>query len=301
MFGFFKNKLLRTAFLASSLTLVACGGGGSSTSSSSLTDTTARLTVDNAEAFADIVELSYFTSYVFLGARASTPAEAPAPAANNIQKVTRILRGIALGTASNSSQARTIDSTEACSGGGTVTTTGTLDDATDTGILTITMNYCVEEGVTLNGSSVVTITTNTVNQFVASITFNSLLVDDGSDTLVLRGTQDINETSNQVTITSNLNFTVNSTVEVEQRQLIVTENNAGVTVSGAVCIGDVGCVSIETVAPIQVDVYGYPVSGEIILHGMDSNLRIVLVDGEAYLYLDVNGDGTFETALTTGA
>ncbi len=299
MFTLAKSKFILTALLVSSMALTACGGGGGSSTPNPAA--TARLTTDNATDFADIVELSYYTSatgYSLMGAKSDTQSE-NTHNVSSIQKATTILRNLAVNKVNNTNyQARTTTSTEACSDGGSVTVTGTIDDATSTGTVSITMDYCIEDGITMNGSSTVTITTNTSSQFIASITFNNLSVDDGYDALVLQGSQSINETATQVTITSNLIFTLNSTEQVEQKQLVVTENSSGVTASGALCITGQGCVTIETVTPIQLDIYGYPISGEIILHGVDSNLRILLVDGYAYLYLDANGDGTFETALS---
>lgn len=289
------KKLALTTVLVSSLLLAACGGGGSGGGSTTPT-ATARLTTNNALDFTQVVEMSYFTSGAFLSFRASS-ADGSTQNSNtaSIPKVTKVLRDLASRNLDrNIYQNRAVNTTEPCTGGGSVTTIGDIDDATNTGSANITMNYCVEDGITMNGSTTVNVTTNTSTQFIASFTFNNLSVDDGYDILVLQGTQNVNETPSRLTVTSNLTFTINGTDQVEQKQLVVTENSSGVTASGALCISGEGCVIIETKGPVEVDYYG-PYNGEIILHGVNSNLQILIVNGYAYVNLDADGNGTFET------
>lgn len=291
------KKFALTAILAAALALTACGGGGGSSTSS--TSTMARLTTANALTFANIVDLSYYTSNASLSFLSRTTNENPQDG-NKLQKVTKMLSELAIKKlGSNAYQARTIDSIDACSGGGSIAATGNVDDTTSTGTLAFTLNYCVEDGLTMNGKATVNISTNTSTQFVATITYNNLSVDDSYDVVVMKGTQNINATSNQYTVTSNLSFTLNATEQVEQKQLVVTENSSGTTASGTLCLSGEGCVTLETKTPVEFEYYG-PYSGEIVLHGTNSNLQILIINGVASVNLDADGDGTFETPMASG-
>lgn len=293
------KKFALTVMLASLLALTACGGGGGGGSSDS-SSTMARLTTTNALKFADLVELSYYTSSAHLYFL-SRNADGSSQNSNNLQKVSKFLSELAVKQlGSDAYQARAIDTIRACDGGGSVAATGNIDDATSTGTLTFTMYYCVEEGLTMNGKATMNVLTNTSTQFTATITYNNLSVDDGYDAVVLKGTQNINDTGSQYTVTSNLSFTLNATEQVEQKQLVVTENNSGTTASGTLCISGDGCVTLETKTPAEFDYYG-PYNGELVLHGDNSNLQILIENGIVSVNLDADGDGTFETPIASGA
>lgn len=293
MAGIFTHKLLATVLLALALVLAACGGGSARVN--------ARLTTANARDFANAVASSYYTTglfWNFVGRNAGR--HAGNPGVGSMQKAIGIVLKMALNKArGNTNQARIINTTEACTDGGSVSITGNVDDASHTGTLTFAMSYCIENGVIMNGKVTVAITTNTYSHLAATMAFADFYIDDGIDSLVLRGFQNINATNTRVTTTSHLTYTLNTTVRIEQAALVVTETGAGVTTSGTICITGQGCVIVETVEPVQLDVYDYPVSGEIILHGNNSNIRLRIADGHIDIKLDTDGDGAFETPITS--
>jgi hypothetical protein len=317
--------------LASAI-LTACGGGGGSSSSSNGSNTssnntntstaataytgkrdTAQLTAANQGDFVRLLLeaivpdqsiVNVTAASLPFGARGGNAGALASPV-EAVQQLQQQVVGMAKQQLGQSLyQAKTYSGTKACPGGGSATVSGTLDDTSYIGTLTFTFSQCDlggGNGVVSGSASLLVSATDVPAQEPTDFTlaFNATSVTIGgsvySETGTKRVIKDLANASEQV-ITNW--YSLNQTTGVQSWEDNVRTNftTNGDTVSGNLCDGASGCVSLATTVPYR-EVAAVPVAGDILMTGVNSKLRVYInASGMPYVDLDANGDGTYETS-----
>lgn len=327
-------------FLMSSV-LVACGGGtttsstttgGTSTSIITSNDTTladassvymgsrtlALLNTSNSMTFVNLV---LGTENINDNITAPRPADDATPSktslANAVQasllQPQRILSALAAQQiAAQRYQARPVNISDTCPGGGTATVNGEVSDTTFTGTLQVTYNQCKSENVVTNGTAMLVIHTFniqslTATSYTVSMKGLGIRVDDVPYTATGTLRTDLNLATGQSTLlinqyqrnlsTGNQQLAENVTMQVE--------SSGYTTISGKFCEGVQGCVNATTVTPFLFAADGIPLEGEMLLNGAASSKVQVIAQGydttvtpaqrKLQVNLDANGDGVYES------
>jgi len=226
--------------------------------------------------------------------------------------------------------------TDTCAAGGTVVST--LNDADNTATLTagdsmtLVYNGCrmdADLSASVSGQfevRYVSVTQGSTPAVVATITFTNFATTEGSDLFTLNGRMRMDYTQRSAvrqditlstetdvvaqsrvagrsdTVTLQAGF---STLSVVETDVIPPEGGipgrASVTTQGTVASTALaGSVVLSTPAPlVAYDVDDYPRSGNILVTGRSSSLRMTAVSAtQVRLDLDSNGDGTVDSSST---
>jgi hypothetical protein len=209
-----------------------------------------------------------------------------------------------------------VNETELCVGGGSVTTTGAIDNMTGTGTLAVTFNNCLIDGITLNGPTTVRVdafdlfnlipTDLTISFVRLTLRGSGLSVDAGGS---LRA--QINIGANRETITANLVSLNNNTGEISKTESLVFVNvynnflfptSFTANISGRVFDPVHGYVDITTTTLLVFSslTQPFPNSGQVLLTGT-GNRKIQATALSATLVrleLDLDGVIGFENVAT---
>jgi hypothetical protein len=217
-------------------------------------------------------------------------------------------------------------STQACTGGGTMTIT--LDDRdgnqqiSNGDVITASFSQCKDTATsTINGAIAVTLTgTPTATQFAASANFQNIVVTDNGVTATIAGTVAVSETDTATDIvttlsvgSSGLTASTASTAYTDAVSFasgfVITTDEASsgsvsVSLAGTMSAQSVGgSITIATPQPlVEASSDTYPSSGQVILTGASgSAVRATVLDNtQVKIELDANGDGTYEsTSIVT--
>ncbi len=197
-----KYKVFFVALL--SFFLTACGGGGSSSSNILTTvalddaytgsSNKAMLTQSNSMEF--VVALFGRSSGDTIIPSSSSSAKNPKPTLNTFQSqaiLSNLSNKISAkpNDGSLNYQARSINESESCYGGGSISISGELNNA-NIGKITFQMDNCSEDDVTINGSIIMDITkydSNSDEPTEYTISFNNLSMSFQGETFSAIGTQ----------------------------------------------------------------------------------------------------------------
>lgn len=293
--------------------LVACGGGGGSASNSATNTstyggsrTTTQITAENVDEFTNSIFQTVNTTsnggdYAQLRPVGTTAGE--------LSQTNRYITNLAINIAKNTRntyQSRAVNESEACTNNGNITTSGNINDATNTGNVRIAFNQCSVEDVLFNGSIDVNISgyNSTYNEpTTARLTYNNLNINAEGETFTILGS--INLTSDPAARTTNSTTQLNLKSNLEGQETLVNMNisfaeNADLSltthINGEACENNEGCVNINTTTPLKFDYIGNPMEGELLLGGLNnSKAKITII---SYNLLQVNvdedGDGVYE-------
>jgi hypothetical protein len=308
------------------LFLAGCGGGGGGGGGGALTysgsTSQATVTTMNSSRLAADVFGSNDTAGV-IGGTSIESGSSERTAGGGLADVSRTLNRAsrrALAQVSRTSfpqgpvsgVATPVNQTMPCDfGNGTVNTTGTLDNVTFTGTVTVTFTNCLIEGLTLNGSANV--------QILASDPFNcggiptNLITSANRITIRGSGVSSDAGGSSQVLISTNFPFTETVTnnlvtlnnvigVMTKAQNLVSTgtldflctpTSISGLTFSGQIFDNVHGFVDVSTIAPLQIALsQTFPSTGEIRLAGGNGTALHVtaLSSTRVQLQFDTNAD-----------
>ncbi|SEA38043.1 hypothetical protein SAMN05660964_01450 [Thiothrix caldifontis] len=287
--------------LASSL-LVACGDGDNGIGSSSAYTgkrELAALNTSNQNTFVAGLIFS-LRDIAATGSRVDENAVIDVP---SMMQRPEYLSRLIKRQVNNRYQAREVNLPEACSGGGFQTTTGNLDEGTNTGILRITSSQCSENDMVIDG--VVDLIINEYDNYIKEPTDFIVITSDLSETIngvSYSVSGNIHFTNGavgdagiygwEVKVISNLARKASTGVQQLDNNLQVEKDyNSSVSISGGFCDGSNGCVSIITKVPFYI-----PTQGEIVMTGANnSRIRIYPLDSQTWVGVDADGDGTYET------
>ena len=315
-------------------TLAACGGGGGGGGGTtpvvySGNTSQAAVTTMNASRLTANLFGSNETAGIIGGT--SIQGGTPAPSATGMEGVTRTLnraarRGLAQVKPTRSAQgptsgvAQPVNFTLGCTGGGSVNTTGTLDDVTFTGTFTVTFNNCVEEGLTLNGPLTIQILAfqpftcglnpedGIPTNFIATtsritIRGNGVSIDAGGSLQVLTGI--ISFPMGMETVTNNLINLNNLTGVMTKAENLISTGNldfvctptsiSNLIFSGRVFDNVHGFVDVSTPTPFAFASVSqmFPNSGQMVLLGNTSGVVVTALSStRVQLQPDTDGDGT---------
>lgn len=216
--------------------------------------------------------------------------------------------------------------TDTCPSGGTVTLTGTVDDVTRVGSLSVSYSDCSDGDVIVNGSA--TLNANVYNTDIDKYTDVELIYNnlhfvsvDPADRIDwqiganLHVEQIYTGDLNPFTQISTINLTLNENIggasykyedymtEVEFDQYLAP-STADVSVSGRLYHWIHGYVDVETTTPLHytsVNPLTYPVSGGPLIYTGDANRKIRITPVNATLVTveaDVDGDDFYEYSIT---
>ncbi|MDQ5768516.1 PKD domain-containing protein [Thiothrix subterranea] len=210
-------------------------------------------------------------------------------------------------------QARGVNSSDTCPGGGTATVTGDVDDTTFTGTLQVLYNQCKSENVVTNGSAMLVIHAfniayRTPTSYTVSMKGLSVRVDDAPYTITGTLRTDLNLATGQSTLLMN-QYQLNLGKGNQKQQLAeavkMNVDSSGYTdITGKFCEGVQGCVTASTLKPLMFAADGVPLSGELALTGAASSNVQVIAQGydtatppqrKLQVNLDSNGDGVYES------
>jgi hypothetical protein len=310
--------------------LAACGGGGGGggTPSLSYTGSTAQAAITNSNAetlLKGAYEGGEETSFVItMGTDTSSPGGYSLPL-ELVRKLTGAVADVAggtVGTLSTSISQPPVDGN--C--GGSMTESGSMNDAGTRVSGTITYsNYCEDDGTyqtTMNGSVSFSMEVDNPDSPTSmSMTMNTsslkmTVKESGTGTVVSSDTMggSISATINlsagvPTGITATMNAVLRDdgtgkTYKVENYSMDMTDDGLGtttVTVTGRYYDYDYGYVNVS--APSLVVVSDNPTSGQLTITGAvtvtdNSNSKAYIDFGTDNLYVDANGDGSYETSKT---
>lgn len=319
--------------------LTACGGGSTTSSTTTGGTSTGIITTNNtnttladassvytgsrALALLDTANSMAFVNLV-LGTEnindnitAPRPADASAPAVTNTAQANvlqsqRILSALAAQhLAAQRYQARAVNESDTCPGGGTASVTGEVDDTTFTGTLQVTYNQCKSENVVTNGTAMLVI--HAVNilyaaptSYTVSMKGLGIRVDDVPYTATGTLRTDLNVTTGQTTLLVNQYQRNLSTGKQQLAEAVkmVVESSGYTDINGKFCEGTQGCVTASTVKPFMFAADGVPLEGELALNGAANSKVQVIAQGydtstppqrKLQVNLDSNGDGVYES------
>ncbi len=307
-----KHLFFAGSVLASSI-LVACGGGSSSdstsTTSTNVTYTgsraTATLSQSNQTTFVSALLVSAFDVALLAdeaGARASK-TEVPTTVLRLEPFYAQLRQSVdqQIQQAQNTA-ARTIQASQNCASGGTLSVSGTLDNTTNLGTLQFTFSQCNTGDALVNGSGAVTLNAyDTTYDMITDMTFvaNNLV-----ETVVSSG--------KSFTLGGSFRYLYDATTGVEQgisnlarksstgkqtldSNLAFVADSLSAAVSGGLCEGDNGCVTVATPETYQMS-SGVITQGSVVMTGASgSKVKLYSTSGVLWMDLDANGDGTYET------
>lgn len=326
--------------LVASTLLSACGGGGTTTSSTTtggtstgtvtggttnttLADASSVYTGSRSLALLDTVNSMAFVNLVLGTENINDNITAPRPANANAAIATdtaqanwlqsqHILSALAAEhIAAQRYQARAVNKSGTCPGGGSATLTGDVDDATLTGTLQVTYNQCKSENVITNGSAM--LVTHAVNlpslkatSYTVSMKGLGIRVDEVPYTATGTLRTDLNLATGQSTLLINQYQRNLSTgkQQLAENVTMLVENSGYTNISGKFCEGVQGCVNVTTVKPFMFAADGVPLEGELALNGAANSKVQVLAQGydtstppqrNLQVNLDSNGDGVYES------
>lgn len=303
MHTIYSKKFLALIALSSLLTLTACGGGGGSSNGGGSTPTytgsrsTASLTTSNAPTFVSLAESAYDINGISGGLLRNAEQTANE---NKLPAKTVLLNIVSDQVKQNRYQARTINLSKPCLLSGTLTTTGELNDTSNTGTLSLTFNNCAEAEGTLNGTVSANVTGYSLiyDEITAmTVSINSLSFTSAGQSMTLTGTQQITRAipSSASTVISNLLSIYSDGIQILEEGLTVAQNNNGEsTFTGKICHSTQGCVTLTTLQSFTF-IYDYPYTGVLTLNGLNSKIKIDFTYGE--IRLDSDGDNIFESLI----
>jgi hypothetical protein len=313
--------------MTAALLLSACGGGGGDTADAPAPQTNSAITADNATKAA----VNAYTAASFVGTSPET--------------VNSMLTGVSINTGGASVLKSTlalvkrayanrplnlmmgISSTNNCSGGGTVSISGSvLNEATASNgdVLTITSNNCIESGDTTNGSINVTFsgisgTPFSTGAWTATMTirFTGLENISAGETTGVSG--DMKIVANQASST-NVSFAVSGTslqlsrtvsgarlnqltmsayVAIENMSGNTFSDSANFTLSGTSDALGAFTYAVRSVQPFVSIGSAMPASGSSIVSGAASSVTITAVDAsKVRLDYSAMGDGAITQSTT---
>lgn len=272
------RRVEKLLLLCIGFVLIGCGGGGSAGNSDVVggvpAKTMATITTENAENVLSVTLGSIDIVDVPRGLALASDNS------TNIAKVsleTSKASNIASSKLKSNNIAET--GTESCSGGGSLSYNGNEETGG-----TVIFNQCTEDGVTLNGTQILSFNGDTIHSELT----NFSVKDFSSDVFISSATIDFNE--NTEALSMNLTGSVSmdgKKTDFENYQLSGDGNTF--TISGLIqssCVA--GWMQIQTVTPIMtVDFEDCPVGGEIVVTGNNSALRTVFnSDTSIQVYLN---------------
>lgn len=286
-------------FLSILLIVAACGGGGGGDSVSSSisydgrTDPAA-LTSTNAPAVNDETEKAGAVAYGIDESIRSAIGDKGilAVAYDAARDDIAIIAGNGdISSRASSSVSNTISGT--C--GGYASYTGTGDAVTGAMNVDITYyNYCKNNN-TVNGSVSFDGYFNYYTQRIISGTylFSNVTYTNVYYSESMNGT--ISFTSNSLTI----NCDYVDAIGTKYRSQNFTISNSGglYSFSGRMYYQDYGYVDITTTTAFTIDSYGNIISGEMVLTGLSSAVKVTYLSSSRTIYVDADGNGIYETAL----
>jgi len=316
--------------------LVGCGGGGDSTPAAAAPTVTitatnqgtvTRAIIDGGQAFG--------LSQPFAatgGAGAQSIGSAPMALRTGVLQSV-VQRGLvaafgsrhSVSIASATRPAATSSSTDPCSVSGSITTTVSDTDNSQSlsrgDALTLTFNQCQDASDdVVSGVMIFTIGSVTSGQsnvqFSGSLAFEQLSASSGTRLANIQGSVGVAATitstsfqialtvgANALTVTSSAPGYLDTIVYEPGMQLTVTASDGAVTQSDVTLNGSFtassigGRVVVATVLPLrQLGTDAYPSSGQVVVTGASgTHLRVTALSSTSVqLELDANGDGTYE-------
>lgn len=313
--------------------LAACGGGGGGGSIPGTVSTVypaLALTAANAEAVAGEVAAlgsdTVGTGDVGTGIITSVVVEKESrPALMDVARWSLDKLHTLQNRLSTSITGVIIDTTEACTGGGTVTVTG--DDVPPLGVVstgdsfTISFNSCVELGITLSGS--LAITNFTLNgdpsvdiawNMQATFTFTALTISEGLDSLRIDGGMNYSiatsDSDDFVVSISGANLAYREGGHTTTLRSFtfdyLEELSSGLyslEYAGTADIGSLtGRVMFTTTLPVTGDLANdWPDTGVVLITGANnSSVTMTILGADAVqLGVDANGDGATDQTIDT--
>jgi hypothetical protein len=306
-----------------SAVLTACGGGGSDSSNNNVntnanTSTaasassaytgkrdTAQLVAANQGNFVLLLLEAIGSAQSVVNVTGSLPVGARGENAGSPMDAVQQLQQKVVGMAKqqfgqNLYQAKTYSGTEACPGGGTATVSGALDDTRYTGTLNFMFSACNLGGssgvVSGSASLLISATDVPAQEFTDfTLTFNATSVTVGNSVYTETGAKRVikNLASASAQVISNWH-SLNGNVQSWENNVKTNFTSTGDTISGTLCDGVYGCVSLATAIPYR-EIAAVPVAGDMLMTGVNSKLRVYInASGVPYADLDTNGDGTYE-------
>jgi hypothetical protein len=336
------GRTVRLAAMAAAVLAVSCGGdSGGGTAATPIVPpppTMVQITAANQDAVARATVAAFFT----MGGVGALPTAAPAPAksmADTVSAMPLYVLGKAVtpvqGSSNRASRLAIITQTEACPGGGSMTTT--IDDRDSNAMLsggdsmTFAFNQCREDATTMvNGTLAMGIASvsqsATATQLSGVFTFQQLVSVDGSYTSSMNGVMNATytETLGSTGTTTRLDATVtpggfvaqgstptvNDTftfdagfVAVAIEFLPSSSTTVGwstTALNGTVLVASLGgrltLVTDPTTAVHQTSTAIHPDTGQVSVLGNASRLRLtVMVTDRVRSELDANNDGAYES------
>lgn len=303
------------------LTLQGCGGGGggggddsSSSISYSGVTTEAQIDADNANTLA-------LTALAGIGNDAATAALAVETSGGTTSPaLAPVVNTVVAGAASNLKRldgsllpGTAIDpDTQPCSGGGTSTVTGDINDNTGDISGDIVFSSCVESGDTLDGkvhfSGTVSLATADLTTPLKMTMYNLRVYSGSPADLDVTSSGSMSCVmslyySSDTDCTLNLDSRDNlQGVTYRYQNLKITEDYAGnSTLDGRIFHPDYGYVDVSTITTLTYSSYIYwPSAGELRLDGLNNSAAtLTALDSSQYmLAVDADGDSAFETTDT---
>ena len=316
--------------------LVGCGGGGDSTPAAAAPTVTITATNQGTVTRAIIHGGQAFgQSQPFAttgGAAAQSIGSAPVALRTGVLQSV-VQRGLvaafgsrhSVSIASATRPAATSSSTDPCSVSGSITTTVSDTDNSQSlsrgDALTLTFNQCQDASDdVVSGVMIFTIGSVTSGQsnvqFSGSLAFEQLSASSGTRLANIQGSVGVAATitstsfqialtvgANALTVTSSATGYLDTIVYEPGMQVTVTATDGAVTQSDVTLNGSFtassigGRVVVATVLPLrQLGTDAYPSSGQVVVTGASgTHLRVTALSSTSVqLELDANGDGTYE-------
>ncbi|CAA6805057.1 MAG: Unknown protein [uncultured Thiotrichaceae bacterium] len=317
------RKLLATLLTSITLSLTACGGG----SSKSSLDGSGSVSVDPSGSFSGQRSNAAITGgdngnykaflTSFLGTNNLQDVALRNTAASNANSSNGIRDFLTISSAvkklkathtSNQRKAIPVSDTSACTNGGSITGSGTLDDVTRVGNIVMTFNNCIEGTLTINGISEVIIRNYNFTYDVPDsyiLKAQNLSVTSGDESYTSTAIYDVVEdyTAGTAVLLINALNTAND-IEIFYENLQLDTDSGGVLISGRIYTEEDGYVTITTDSRVLYNINAtFPYTGgPITLAGENSNIRITPIANETIqVELDLDGDGVYEELLIIGA
>lgn len=307
-----KGLFVSGLMLASFSLFTACGGGGSSSSSNSSNNSSTTLTYTGNKESAAIsasnqkalvsallisaLDVNMLADEAGVASRNSSTSATPLHLKNFYQQLLTVTDAQL-----NDAQARSIDLEQKCTAGGTLKATGSLDDATNLGTLQLTFTQCNTGDALVNGTGSITINKVDMNlRQVTDFTFaaNTLSETIGSTTYTIGGSfRYSKDTSTGVEQgVSNIARKTSAGAQSLDVDLTFATENTKETITGKLCEGTNGCVTVVTSEPYAVT-NGVVTQGKVVMAGANgSKLKLYTVSNVLWMDLDANGDGAYEAS-----
>ena len=320
-----RTTLLRISIPATllALTLQGCGGGGgggggSSSSTVSYSGITAEAQIDadnaNTLALSALAGVATSSTASAVGVETGTETSGAIPATTSIvDSMTALASRNLVKNGQTIVPGTTIDpQTENCSGGGSLTVSGEVDN--NSGALTadVTLSGCVESGETMDGKVHLT---GTIDLYTAEYS--------GPLNFKMQNLRVRSSTSNELDVTtagtmtctfssgySNDSDCILNLMDVRDNQqgktiryqnLRITQTGTSETLTGRVYYPDYGYVDVSTSSALVYYGYDYwPSMGELKLNGKNGSAStLTVIDNTQYtLSVDADGDSIFEVSNT---